>query len=99
MTAVEYRPAREDDLEPGARAFNRAQNDLYRRRGLERGDNPPEVFTVPQGYILRTDPGRCFVAEAGREGAGYTSPVVRDGARRFSARFGVAPIPSQGSVP
>ena len=96
MTAVEYRPAREDDLEPGARVFNRAQNDLYRRRGLERGDKPLEVFTVPQGYILRTDPGRCFVAEAGREVVGYTSSIVRDGAWYFSALFVEPSFQSQG---
>ena len=87
MASVEFREAREDDLELGARIFNRAQNDLYRQRGLERTDKPPAVFTVPQGYILRTDPSRCFVATAGGEVVAYTSSIVRGDAWYFSALF------------
>jgi GNAT superfamily N-acetyltransferase len=96
MTAVEFRPAREDDLEPGARVFNRAQNDLYRRRGLERGDKPIEVFTVPQSHVLRYDPDRSFVAESGGDVIGYSSAIVRDGAWYLSALFVEPPFQGQG---
>jgi GNAT superfamily N-acetyltransferase len=96
VASIEFRPAREDDLESGARVFNRAQNELYRQRGLERGDKPAAVFAVPQGYILRTDPGRCFVATAGSDVVAYTSSIVRGGAWYFSALFVEPAFQGQG---
>ena len=96
MASVEFRLAREHDLEAGARVFNRAQNDLYRRRGLERGDRPLEVFTVPQGHVLRGNPTRCFVAEAGGEVVAYSSAIVRDATWYYSALFVEPSFQGQG---
>lgn len=84
---VTYRPAVEADLPAGSAVFNRAQQDLFVRRGFAWDDRPLELFAGPQRHILGTDPGRAFVAERAGSVVGYASAIARGPLWYFSARF------------
>lgn len=77
-TRVEYRRARDDDVEAQHAVFIAAEGELLGRHGFAWADPPAVDATAPTfRHLQRHDGERCFVAEAGGRIVGYSAAFVR----------------------
>jgi GNAT superfamily N-acetyltransferase len=87
---VEFRLAKEADLEGEFAVFVAAQDELHRRRGVESVASPYEpsgLWASIQRHLLTHDGERSFVAEVDGLIVGFTAALVRNDCWFFSALF------------
>jgi GNAT superfamily N-acetyltransferase len=91
MNLVTIRPMRADDAAGAAAAASTALEDLD-PQNVAPGDESMRIAgaTARVAHIHRTDPGGCWVAEAGGRIVGAALGLIRDGVWGFSL-FGILP--------
>jgi GNAT superfamily N-acetyltransferase len=87
---VDFRPATADDLAGEFDVFERAQRQLYERRGGDWSGRDFSEWGRVQLHLLRHDGARSFVAEEAGDVVGFAAAWVRDDVWFLSALF-VAP--------
>jgi len=76
---MDFRPATAEDFEAEFRVLDAAEGGLRKRHGFPWRPPPLDAFSAAHAYLLRTDPGRSWVAEEDGEVVGYAAAWERDG--------------------
>jgi GNAT superfamily N-acetyltransferase len=76
---MDFRPATAEDFEAEFRVLDAAEGGLRKRHGFPWRPPPLDAFSAAHAYLLRTDPGRSWVAEEDGEVVAYAAAWERDG--------------------
>jgi GNAT superfamily N-acetyltransferase len=90
------RRARASDMEPCARVFIRAVNDLSRRQGVPVAPRKPKLIAARLNHLRRTDPGGFQVALQGGRVVAFASTILRDNIHFLSMFWMLPSLQSKG---
>lgn len=87
MIDVEFRPAAPGDLAAEFEVFDRAQRELYGRRGAEWSSRGFAEWERLQRHLLDLDGARCLLAQSNGRVVGFTAAWIREGVWFLAALF------------